>query len=469
MKKYLLLFFLAYSISGIAQELILKKGKVIDVIPVNDSISESYALYLPTNFETTKEWPIVFVFDLENKGRQALRLLKASAEEEGFVLATPNNVNDSLSISKNILIASRMMKSVYETLPIQNNGVYTAGFSSGARFASLIPTFIRDVNGVISCGSSVANYEVLSIKKPFHFIGIVGNEDYNYTEMLSNQKVLNKLKFPNNLILFNGGHIWPGNENLSKALQTFKLSSMAKGDILKDSVYIKNAYENDFIKAKSLAVENPLIAYGILKEMNAIYRPLMNIEPLQKYTSELKKTKIYRSHNRNQNGVFFKETFIKEDYVYYLEEDIRTYNYNNLGWWKYQTDELVKYNASPNLYERQMGKRLDMYINDLIADNIDVIEAEAQIDEEALNFLWMLNTITKPKKYDSYLKVISFNAKVEDYGTALFYLEELLKNGYTNKSKLYSLENTALFKITPEFNKVVSKYLKEARYQINEE
>ena len=49
------------------------------------------------------------------------------------------------------------------------------------------------------------------------------------------------------------------------------------------------------------------------------------------------------------------------------------------------------------------------------------------------------------------------NSKIEDYGTAIFYLEELLKNGFTNQKKIYSLEHTALLRITPEFNALIAK------------
>lgn len=469
MKKCLLLLLLTYTICGTAQELRLKKGIIINAVAINDSISESFALYLPTNFEVSKKWPIVFVFDLEGHGKQALSMFRTAAEEEGYILAASNNVNDSLSISKNILITSRMMNSLYSILPIQKNRSYTAGFSSGARMASLIPTFIKSVNGVISCGSPIANIEVLNSKRPFHFIGIVGNEDYNYTEMLNGQKVLNKLRFPNHLIFFDGGHEWPTKEYLSKAMQILRLSSMAKGDLPKDTTFIETTYKSHLDNANTMVSKNPLFAYKIMQEVNRVYRPLKNLDSLKVGLSQLRKSKEYRSNNRNQNAVFFKEAFIKEDYVYYLEQDIITYNYNNLGWWKYQMDELAKYNKSANIYEKQMGKRLNSYVNDLIADNIDVIKADAVVDEEALNFLWMLSTVTSPKNYDPYLKVISYNAKIEDYNTALFYVEELLKNGYTDKAELYALENTALFRITPEFNKVVSKYLKGARYDIIED
>ena len=77
----------------------------------------------------------------------------------------------------------------------------------------------------------------------------------------------------------------------------------------------------------------------------------------------------------------------------------------------------------------------------------------------------MLKTITQPEKAENYLKVISNSALLDDYGTALFYLEELLKNGYKDKEKLYTIEHTALLRIAPEFNEIVEKYLKDARYE----
>ena len=89
------------------------------------------------------------------------------------------------------------------------------------------------------------------------------------------------------------------------------------------------------------------------------------------------------------------------------------------------------------LYERQMSSRLRGYINALISDNIDFISADKEVDLEALNLLYMIKTITNPLEFAPYLKVISTSAKMEDYGTALFYLEELLKNGYANKIVLY--------------------------------
>jgi len=470
MKKKILLLFLSFAFFGTAQQFSLKKGAVIDAIPVNDSITENFALYLPSNFEISKQWPIVYVFDMQGRGRQAISMFRDAAEKQGYIIAASNNVNDSITLSKNILISSRMFRAIYNLLPIKKNRSYTAGFDGGARLASLVPTFVKQIEGVISCGSPVANAEVLSVKNKFHFIGIVGTEDYNYVPMKNNQKLLNKLKFPNQLLLFEGGRQWPESRYLAKALEIFTLAAMSKGVELKDDAIINTSYNMNMGEVSTLlSSEKPLIADKLLNEITSIYRTFKNVDSLRQSSKTLRKTKLYRNHNRAQNAAFFKETLIIEDYGYYLEEDVLTYNYNNLGWWKYQMEELDKFEKGVNSFEKQMGRRLKSYLKALIADNIDIVKAASQVDEEALLFLWMVNTIVDPENHSPYLKIISLSAKVEDYGTALFYLEELLKSGYTNGGELYALENTALFRITPEFNEIVAKYLKDARYEKIEE
>jgi len=339
MKKRLLFLFLSITFCGTAQEFTIKKGAIIDAVSVNDSLSENFALYLPTSFELSKNWPVVFVFDMQGRGRQALSMFREAAEEQNYILAASNNVNDSISLSKNILISSRMFRAVHALLPIKKNRSYVAGFDGGARLASLIPSYVKEIQGVISCGSAVANEGILSTKNRFHFIGIVGIEDYNYLSMLSNQKILNNLKFPNQLLVFDGGHQWPDSRHLSKAMEILTLAAMSKGYEAKNNSYIDITYQKSLGDVSTLlAAKKPLRADTYLKEMIGIYRNFKNIDSLKKNSKTLSKTKLFRSNNRNQNAAFFKEGLIKEDYLYYLGDDILTYNYNNLGWWKYQME-----------------------------------------------------------------------------------------------------------------------------------
>lgn len=462
----MILLFLGAVFCGNAQQFALKKGMVIDSIAVKDSISENFALYLPTSFETDRNWPILFVFDMQGRGKQALRMYREAAEDQGYILAASNNVSDSLSTSQNIMIAGRMFNTVIQLLPIHKNRTYTAGFGEGGQFAGVLPLFVKGISGVISCGAAYSNMELLDANRSFYFIGIIGKEDYAYPDMLATTTVFDKLRIPNNLLIFDGGHQWPDNKYLNNSMEIFTLSAMAKGHLDKDSLYINKTFNDNLTELNSLISSNKLLqASDFLEEMNSVFRlHKKEMDTLRNLKRQLKKDRTFKAMKRNEQNALLKESFIREDYIYYLGEDIATYNYNNLGWWNYQMEELKKYETSKLLAERQMGKRLLAFVNALIEDNISVLESENQIDQEALSLLWMLKTITQPKEFDYYLKIIANSAKIEDFGTSLFYLEELLKNGYTDKAKLYDLEHTALLRITPEFNQIVEKYLKEARY-----
>jgi len=211
----------------VAQELRISKGKITDNIKVNDTLPETFSLYLPSNFTDAKSWPVIFVMDLKGKGKQALFMFKAAAEQEEFILASSDNLSDTLTLSQNILISSRMFNAVVDLLPVRKNMSYTSGFSNGARFASIVPTFVSEIKGVISCGAAVGNLEILSVKRPFHFVGIAGREDYNFRELLETRNILDQLKFPNQLLFSDAGHEWPKKDELANAMRQLKLVAMA--------------------------------------------------------------------------------------------------------------------------------------------------------------------------------------------------------------------------------------------------
>lgn len=472
MKKNYLFFlvFLLFIGTNFAQQLTLKKGVVIDTLAVNDSIPETFSLFLPTDFKTEKNWPVLFVFDLEGNSLQAMRGYINAAEDEGYIVAASHNLHDSISLSNNMLTTGRMMGKVVNLLPIDRDRVYTIGFSKGAIFANLVPIFLNEVDGVVSIGASILNTDLLNAKTPFQFVGMVGREDFNYPDLLKVEKILNKLKFENQLILFDGGNEWPSKSEIKSALRFLKLSSMAKGSIKKDSLYINETYREGLAKTREFISENKmLMADQLIGELQSVFRVHLDVDSLRQARKQLRKQKDYRNQRRAENAAFFQESLLREDYDYYLEEDLLTYNFNNLGWWNYQMTELNKFVEGRDRFKQQMGKRLKNYINVLVEDNIDYIKSGEIVDEESLIFLSMLKTITAPTDFDHYLTVISLSSKNEDYGTSIFYLEELLKRGFKDKKRLYELEHTALFRISPEFNVMVEKYLNDARYEIIEE
>lgn len=454
------------TLSVFSQQMVLKKGEIIENLSVTDSTENTYSIYIPKKFSMDKKWPLLMVFDTDGKDKSALSMFVIAAENEGYVLAAPK-LADSVSLSKNMVLTSKTIERVTNLLPIQGDRIYAAGEDTGGQFASLVPILIKGVNGAMSIGASLANRELINMKESFHFVGIVSKENYNYPFMLTDVKLLDRYKFPNQVLLYDGNGEWPGVSYIEKGMQLFTLDAMGRQWIPRDSIYIERAYQEDLAKVNQLkSIGDLLWSEQYITEMMSMYGAFKNMDSLRSVQRDLRRNKAFKVLKRAENAAFLQESMLKEDYQYYMEEDVYTYNFNNLGWWNHQMGVIDKFISSSKPFEKQMGHRLKGFVNVLAEDNIKIVLSEEVVDEDALAFLYMLKTILEPDNYEFYFKTISLSAKNDDFGTSLFYLEELLKKGFKDKEKLYGLENTALFRITPEFNEVVSKYLEDARYDI---
>ena len=472
-------FFLMFALVTTAQEqqLVLKKGIILDSIQVRDSIQDTFALYIPKGFQNSEPSPVIFVMDMDGKGKDAIRKFQTTSENQNYLLAGSNNLNDSLTISQNILVTARLMKTVAAMFTIAKGRMYMAGFENGGKMASITPFFLNEIGGIISIGAPVNSglfmefSEFASRKKAkFRLIGVVGREDYHYTTMLSGSKLLDAANIANDLLVHDGGRDNWNPELMEMAVSRLTLDAMRKGAIKKDSILIAAAFNREFEEfRKQKEYKRYAEAETLLNSMIKSYQTLISTDTLVKSRRAIRREKDFKAQRRELKNLMFQEGLIKSDYEYSLLQDLDALNYNNLGWWGYQMRKLRQYDKKPSFREKQMGKRLIGYLNALVEDNIELEMARPKVDEEAVSLLWMIKTITDPSDYSYYLKIISDSAKYEDFGTAIFYLEELLKQGFTDKEALYALENTALLRIMPEFNKLVEKYLNEARYKLNEQ
>jgi hypothetical protein len=110
------------------------------------------------------------------------------------------------------------------------------------------------------------------------------------------------------------------------------------------------------------------------------------------------------------------------------------------------------------------ASRMEDFANALVLDYIELIKKTNPSDLPALLWLNMLKTLTNPKAPEAYMEVMSLATRLGDTGTALYYLEVLLKTGYADYDALYQIPETALLRVEPQFNALVFKYLKKSRY-----
>src|SRR5579871_430974 len=110
------------------------RGQIIDSLKCLADASQSYALYLPSNYSPDRKWNVILAFDPGGRGRRGVERYQAGAEKYGYILAGSNNSrNGPWEIS--LEAAKAMMTDVAARFPIHPDRVYTAGMSGGARVA----------------------------------------------------------------------------------------------------------------------------------------------------------------------------------------------------------------------------------------------------------------------------------------------------------------------------------------------
>lgn len=463
MIKRIPLFLLLFVFTFQAQELVLTKGKVMDSIPVNDSIPETYSIYLPSDFSTDNSWPVVFVFDPRGRGISSARLFHQAAEEQGYIIAASNDISASDSLINNLEVAGRMINSVHNFFPLKANEIYTAGFDVGGEVASALPAIFPEIDGVMGSGGVWINPDIQQKEGGFSFVGLVGYEDHKYYDLEETVKFFNKRGKLSRLYKFNGGHEWPDAAVISQGLGTFTWQAIQKG-LREDNGMAEKLYHSELQMAESLRRTMQFYkAFELLEQMETKYEPLGKEEEIEDLQKEIKRNKIFKQQRRNYREASYQEEELKNEFMFYINDDIIRANFDNLPWWNQQVIELKKLQEGANTAKSEMAFRLQGFLKSLADEAFkELKKGKASIDP--LVFTAILQTMFNKQDPQGYKNIISLTAQDGDYQTALLYLEDLLKTGYNDIEALYDIPGTLDIKLSPEYNALVKKYLGESKF-----
>ncbi|MCJ7524133.1 MAG: hypothetical protein MUP71_02800 [Candidatus Aminicenantes bacterium] len=185
------------------------RGEILDPVICEHDINQSYALYLPTTFQPGRRWPVMYCFDPGGKGSIPVGLFKEGAEKYGCILVGSNNSrNGPWEI---ILQASRAIwRDTHARLAIDDQRIYSAGFSGGARAACGLGKMLSiKLSGVIACGGGLPAWLEPRDVMDVPWFGTVGLHDFNYQEMQELELRLRRQGSPCLLRIFQGRHSWP--------------------------------------------------------------------------------------------------------------------------------------------------------------------------------------------------------------------------------------------------------------------
>ncbi len=229
----------------------LAKGLVADSVFCKPQSDESYALYLPSYYTVDKKYPVVYFFDAHGRGSLPVNAYKELAEKYGFVLVGSNNSKNGAAWQVTRQIVGALMDDTRSRINIDAQRVYTSGFSGGSRVAVTIAIAEGGVAGVLGCAAGFPREEQ-PIKNKFDYFGMVGDHDFNLSEMEQWDAALSQNGYTHQLLTSAGMHGWASAQDFNTALLWVQANAMKEHVQPKNDTLIaalKNDYDSHISKA----------------------------------------------------------------------------------------------------------------------------------------------------------------------------------------------------------------------------
>jgi len=351
-------------------------GKLYSDIKVQSDPSLSYALYLPKDYNETKENRVLFVFDAHARGMLPVEKYQSLAEKYNLIIAASNNSENGQSAQERNRIITGFMGDVEKQFHVDKKKIFTAGFSGGARIATLVALYNSNVTGVIGCSAGFPQIQN-PVNKSFTWVGVVGNKDFNYLELKNLKRQLKANHWKSHLLIFNGKHEWPPVEVMDEALQI----------VIKNNNGKANYEEEDKPETRKL-------------EKSEIQQQRMLARAMEEKSINWWKVKIDELNKPDRVSFTTDEQLMHERLISYLS--MISYIYTERALKAGQTDKAAKYLA---IYKKADSDNPDVYFFEavrfaMLKQDSDVLTALQKAKEKGFEDF---SKIEKFKSFD-YLK-----------------------------------------------------------------
>jgi hypothetical protein len=259
-----------FSLRAQAQD--LPAGKIIERVVCLKDAGQSYALYLPPNYTTDRRWPVIYAFDPAARGMRPVERFKDAAEKYGYIIVGSNNSRNFPDRPLSEII-NAMFDDTQTRFSIDQNRVYTAGMSGGARVAGLVAQSLAQspgggAAGVILCGAGFSEAKQPEKPLPFPVFGVAGVEDFNWIELRQLHKTLDSIGSANRFVTFDGDHTWAPPDFCLTAVEWMELQAMKSGRRERDDKLIAGLF--DKLAGEARADESAKRVYEAFLKYEAI-------------------------------------------------------------------------------------------------------------------------------------------------------------------------------------------------------
>ena len=293
----------------------LPAGQIIDTIECEGSPDQSYALYLPSAYTPERKWPILYALDPGARGKVPLEHLHQAAEAYGFIVAGSNNARNG-PMAPLYTAVMAMWNDTHRRFSLDPKRIYAIGFSGGARAASAFGQITANpMTAVIGCGAGLHPMLQPQEMNAGYYLGLVGNEDFNFLEMKRVGRRLEEEGVPHRIVVFEGGHEWPPGEVCGRALRWLEALAMRDGLRPRDEQLADLILEAELVSAeeweKNGRVYQSARAYAVLVD---VFKGAVALDAVEKRMGGMQQDEQYDIQRRQEQDALKDEQALVDGY-----------------------------------------------------------------------------------------------------------------------------------------------------------
>ncbi|HZE62454.1 MAG TPA: hypothetical protein VE056_01175 [Pyrinomonadaceae bacterium] len=277
------------------------RGEIVESVACKSDLQQSYALYLPSQYTPDKKWPMLYAFDPGARGKLPVSLFKDAAEKFGFIVVGSNNSKNGIQVAG---LIQTLWADTHARFAIDENRVYTTGFSGGARVAlATALAYQGAVAGVIACSAAFPGNAPPLPGLAFVVFATTGTEDFNFPEMQQLKRKLDGVGISNHLEVFQGGHDWAPADLCAQAIAWLEIEAMKKGTRAKDEALIDQLLKERTSKAHDYETGGKSYeAYLEYQSLTADFKDLRDTKELAANAERLAAIKEIKTAIKNERG-----------------------------------------------------------------------------------------------------------------------------------------------------------------------
>lgn len=413
------------------------RGAVIARVECASVKEQSYALFLPANYDAKRAWPIIYALDPVARGAMPVEMLREAAEKYGYIVVGSNNSrNGPGKIQSDAMQA--MWADTHARFSIDAKRVYFTGFSGGARAAAGIAQRCGDcAAGVIAHGAGFLQDIPPAKDVKFSVYAAIGLRDYNYPELVALAGQLDELKVANRLRRFDGTHQWATPEVWMEAVEWMELRAMKENRRTRNPAfaaeYARRAGERAAVLEKA---GDALGAYDEYRQLARELDGLTDTAPYAAKTEQMERSAaLVEARKREQRDIVRQEETAG---AFYADlERLRTDISNRET---YASRIRMRFTALGREAERrkdtQEGLAIDRAFHQVGAALISTAEMQAHYDggRDLALLCWEIYSAAYEKQPGPFYQVARLAAELGQKKKAIRAMERAVANGLPERA-----------------------------------